>query len=470
MSGLEGGLDGLQSQLDDLKDLSSISPPATDSIPLESSSINNNGTSSVIHTPATAEAAVVEQSFDAFNEDIFNKLSTNSKGRMKLKGLSFDKSGGEMSTGTSSRSKKSSSGTSGGTLSSGSIGKRKGLSADLLGLGAADLSDIKLEDNNKTQNDSSPRCWRYKHHLKSHFDGVRSLEFHPNEPVLISASEDHTIKIWNLNHLAATKKGHDGPVFTTSLSDCGTTLFSGGYDMVLRQWTVPPSDIDPYTNHGRLLSYLEQEYIGHTDAVWDMLTIGDERLASASSDGTVILWDVNNATALSTHTVGSSIIPTTLTVPPTDTGKMLIGYSDGSLRLIDLESGVVVRELRDGQSSDYSQQLNKVVSHALLPLAITGSEDNKIEFWDLTSCSPIHSMIAHSDAVSSLTIDPSGLYLASCSHDSAIRFWDISSKTCIQDCTSHRPKFDESIHTIKYHPTKGYFASGGADSIIRIHQ
>ena len=40
----------------------------------------------------------------------------------------------------------------------------------------------------------------------SHFDGVRALAFHPVEPVLLTASEDHTLKLWNLQKTVPAKK------------------------------------------------------------------------------------------------------------------------------------------------------------------------------------------------------------------------------------------------------------------------
>ena len=42
--------------------------------------------------------------------------------------------------------------------------------------------------------------------LYSHFDGVRALGFHPVEPVLITGSEDHTLKLWNLQKTVPAKK------------------------------------------------------------------------------------------------------------------------------------------------------------------------------------------------------------------------------------------------------------------------
>jgi WD40 repeat protein len=40
--------------------------------------------------------------------------------------------------------------------------------------------------------------WNIRFTLRSHYDAVRAMQFHPVEPVLITASEDGTAKLWNL--------------------------------------------------------------------------------------------------------------------------------------------------------------------------------------------------------------------------------------------------------------------------------
>ena len=54
--------------------------------------------------------------------------------------------------------------------------------------------------------ESSRKTWNAKYTLRSHFDGVRALAFHPQEPVLITASEDNTLKLWNLHKTVPAKK------------------------------------------------------------------------------------------------------------------------------------------------------------------------------------------------------------------------------------------------------------------------
>uniref|UniRef100_A0A2L2YCN7 Striatin-3 n=1 Tax=Parasteatoda tepidariorum TaxID=114398 RepID=A0A2L2YCN7_PARTP len=80
----------------------------------------------------------------------------------------------------------------------------------------------------------------------------------------------------------------------------------------------------------------------------------------------------------------------------------------------------------------------------------------------------VHSMVAHLDAVTSLAIDPNGLYLLSGSHDCSIRLWNMDNKTCVQEITSHRKKFDEAIFDVAFHPSKPYIASAGADALAKV--
>ncbi|XP_057217284.1 striatin-like [Triplophysa rosa] len=77
-------------------------------------------------------------------------------------------------------------------------------------------------------------------------------------------------------------------------------------------------------------------------------------------------------------------------------------------------------------------------------------------------------MVAHLDAVTSLAVDPNGLYLMSGSHDCSVRLWNMESKTCIQEFTAHRKKFEESINDVAFHPTKCYIGSAGSDALAKV--
>ena len=106
------------------------------------------------------------------------------------------------------------------------------------------------------------KTWNAKYTLRSHFDGIRALSFHPTEPVLITASEDQTLKMWNLQKTIPAKKSasldvepvytfraHTGPVLSLALSPEGDYAFSGGIDSTVRVWNMPNPNVDPYDNY-----------------------------------------------------------------------------------------------------------------------------------------------------------------------------------------------------------------------------
>ena len=44
----------------------------------------------------------------------------------------------------------------------------------------------------------------------------------------------------------------------------------------------------------------------------------------------------------------------------------------------------------------------------------------------------------------------------------------MDNKTCIQEITAHRSKFDESVFDVAFHPSQPYIASGGADALAKV--
>lgn len=81
-----------------------------------------------------------------------------------------------------------------------------------------------------------------------------------------------------------------------------------------------------------------------------------------------------------------------------------------------------------------------------------------------------HSMQAHLDGVTSLSIDPSGFSLVSGSHDCSVRFWDLlGSRVCVQEVTIHREKAREGVLDVEFHPSLPFMASAGADGVVKLY-
>ncbi|XP_014636633.1 PREDICTED: striatin isoform X2 [Ceratotherium simum simum] len=354
---------------------------------------------------------------------------------------------------------------------------------ELAGLTVANEADSLTYDiaNNK---DALRKTWNPKFTLRSHFDGIRALAFHPTEPVLITASEDHTLKMWNLQKTAPAKKStsldvepiytfraHKGPVLCVVMSSNGEQCYSGGTDGLIQGWNTTNPNIDPYDSYDP--SVLRGPLLGHTDAVWGLAySAAHQRLLSCSADGTLRLWNTTEiAPALSVFNDNQELgIPASVDLVSSDPSHMVASFSKGYTSIFNMETQqrILTLESNLDPTANSSCQINRVISHPTLPISITAHEDRHIKFYDNNTGKLIHSMVAHLEAVTSLAVDPNGLYLMSGSHDCSIRLWNLESKTCIQEFTAHRKKFEESIHDVAFHPSKCYIASAGADALAKV--
>ncbi|XP_042646483.1 striatin-3 isoform X4 [Tyto alba] len=357
-------------------------------------------------------------------------------------------------------------------------------------LGLGDLADLTVTNDADysydlpANKDAFRKTWNPKYTLRSHFDGVRALAFHPVEPVLVTASEDHTLKLWNLQKTVPAKKSasldvepiytfraHIGPVLSLAISSNGEQCFSGGIDATIQWWNMPSPNVDPYDTYEP--NVLAGTLIAHTDAVWSLAYSGvKNHLLSCSADGTIRLWNPpEKMPCICTYNGEKEHgMPTSVDFIGCDPAHMVASFNTGSTVIYDLETSqsVVMFSSQVESGGQSNNHINKVVSHPTLPVTITAHEDRHIKFFDNKTGKMIHSMVAHLDAVTSLAVDPNGIYLMSGSHDCSIRLWNLDSKTCVQEITAHRKKLDESIYDVAFHPSKAYIASAGADALAKV--
>jgi striatin 1/3/4 len=81
----------------------------------------------------------------------------------------------------------------------------------------------------------------------------------------------------------------------------------------------------------------------------------------------------------------------------------------------------------------------------------------------------IHGTVAHVEGISTLAIDPNGLYLLSGSHDGSLRLWNMEKKVCLQEIAAHRKKHDMSVLSVAFHPSRPLIGSAGADSLAKVY-
>ncbi|XP_065511241.1 striatin-4 [Caloenas nicobarica] len=322
------------------------------------------------------------------------------------------------------------------------------------------------------------KTWSPKFTLRSHYDAVRALAFVPNAAALVTASEDATIKLWNLHKPLVPKKsaaldlepvyafrGHRGAVLAVAVAGDGGSCVSGGVDGDIRRWRLPDLDLDldPYDGYdpGDLSAVLR----GHGDAVWAVaLSPGGDRLASCSADGTVRLWDPRAAAPLRTyHAQSEHGVPTSVTFSATQPCHLVVAFRTGVTALYDVTAArpLLLLDTRGGA-------INQVVCHPGQPVVVTAGDDRAIRFLDTRAGHVVHSMVAHLDAVTCLAIDPSGGFLMSGSHDCSLRLWHWGQRACVQELPAHRRRHDEGVLGVTFHPQRALGGSAGADGLAKV--
>jgi striatin 1/3/4 len=355
--------------------------------------------------------------------------------------------------------------------------------------GFDELARETVSNDNEFQDDIAPtdssdfrKTWNVKYILRSHLDGVSCVAFHPVDSLVITGSEDRTLKLWNLEKSAILRKSasttqdlepiytfrrHTGPVLCMAMHPSGEQFYSGGLDSIISVWNIPNSEVDPYDPYDS--NVLLKVLTGHTDAVWQLVLSG-QKLLSCSADGSVRLWDSNLSEPLQS-TINYEGIPISIDWLMQNTNQFIVTYDTLKTIIYDTETGKILREISNDHSStgDPNYRINRLISHPTQPIIITAHDDRKIRYFDSNSGRMIHSMVAHLESVTSVTIDPQQNCLLSSSHDRSIRLWDFETKKCLQELTAHQKKDDESVHDVIFHSSKPYMASVGADSVAKIY-
>lgn len=167
--------------------------------------------------------------------------------------------------------------------------------------------------------------------FRSHFDCVRCLRFHATEPLLITGSEDETLKLWNLNKTQQSNKGKQQqptgqtagttfdlePVYTyrghtsrvLSLAVNSNNIYSGAQSGQLMIWTIPSNiqTIDPYDPFDQSLQLCQIN--AHSNAIWSLVSVPQATqashpiLCSAAADQTIKIWDTSRVQCVRTITI-----------------------------------------------------------------------------------------------------------------------------------------------------------------------
>ncbi|KAJ6201663.1 vegetative incompatibility protein HET-E-1 [Bipolaris maydis] len=243
-----------------------------------------------------------------------------------------------------------------------------------------------------------------------------------------------------------TLEGHSRWTFSVAFSPDGTRLASASFDFIVKIWDA---------NSGQCLQNLE----GHSDGVKSVAFSPDgTMLASASYDTKIKIWDAHSGQCLRNLDGHFSFV---FSVAFSPDGTMLASASyDTKIKIWDAYSGQCLQNLKGHRygvnSVAYSPDGTRLAS---------ASEDQTVKIWDADSGQCLQTLKEHSSPVRFVAFSPKNTTrLASASEDQTVKIWDEYSGQCLHTLKGHQ----DYVNSVAFSPHGTELVSASNDRTVKI--
>ncbi|TGZ83347.1 WD40 repeat-like protein [Ascodesmis nigricans] len=223
--------------------------------------------------------------------------------------------------------------------------------------------------------DHKMKIWNYRtgqciSTLAGHEDGVVSLHF--DSTLLVSASVDNTIKVWNFTEKNTfTLKGHHDWVNSVRIDSGSRTVFSASDDQTIKMW-----DLD-----ARCCVRTFEGHVGHVQQVIPITL--HHRESSPAPPGPPSRSSPTPSHLTSPPTSFRATSPTTPLLKPTPNrspppSTLISAALDGTIKFWDVATGKCTRTLFGHVEGIWALAADSL-------RVISGAQDSMVKVWDLKS-------------------------------------------------------------------------------------
>ena len=240
--------------------------------------------------------------------------------------------------------------------------------------------------------------------------------------MLVAGSDDGTVWMWNAlkGQFMQVFAGHTGPVTAGRFSPDGRLLVSVSEDTSLRVWN-PKTGAAVHTVH-------EPRF--HTEPVVALAMHGSRELcATGGIDGKVCIVQYIAGRLLQTltgHTDSVECVEWAVSgarkVPPYANTWLASGSVDGDARVWNSETGQLVQTLSGHEGAVVRLGFTCSAANASVLLLLTASTDRTVRMWDARSSQAVRVMHGHRAPILSATLTLSQVFVT-CGDDKQALCW-----------------------------------------------
>jgi len=318
----------------------------------------------------------------------------------------------------------------------------------------------------------------------SHRNSVVRAVFSPNGQRIVTASMDHTARLWNAasGKELARLEGHEDRVLHAAFSADGQRIVTASRDKTARVWNV--ADGQPVlwkADNGQMLDQLQ----GHADSIGHAaFSPNGQRIVTASDDNTAGVWSAASGQLLAkltghTDSVvhgtfspdGQRIVTASLdstawvwNVAGGEPLAKLTGHTDGVVHGTFSPDGqrIVTASLDhtarvwDAANGQLLAQLGHTGSvwHAAFSTdgrqIVTASDDNTARVWNASGGELLAQLEGHEDGVLHAGFSTDGRRIVTASRDDTARVWNASSGQLLANLKFVKLDFDMDTDKVKF--------------------